>query len=355
MRTHFKKALLLLLFIICSIPEMFSQASPEFSFSRNHVIIKGIDDSNKVPKIYRGHLLEEEITKTRTAILGKTIQEKGRIRFTPFVPFNWEQDYTIVYNRTYTYFHLKIPDDYQFISVKGVYPSADEVPANLLKWYVQFSKPINETAIYDHIHFLNRSGDTIPRAVLDFTNALISEDSKLLTVWIEPGRQKRDLIPNQELGPVFEEGKTYTLVISGIKDQAGVQMKDHFTKQFQVAKADRQQPDIHSWKITPPKRNTQLQLIIDCKESLDYGSTIESMQIVDSNNNLIEGNWQFSNKESTLSFNPLKKWNKESYTVFFNPKLEDLAGNNLDRLFDRKVGELSSSVVSEYSLNFKVQ
>ena len=45
-------------------------------------------------------------------------------------------------------------------TVAVVYPSADELPANLLKFYLHFSKPMREgPAIFDHFQLLDDKGE----------------------------------------------------------------------------------------------------------------------------------------------------------------------------------------------------
>src|SRR5262249_33143360 len=97
-------------------------------------------------------------------------------------------------------------------AVQVVYPTADVLPANLLKFYIHFSRPMRESrAIFDQIHILDEKG----RAVSDpwRRTELWSADSKRLTLWIHPGRIKRGVGPRETEGPVLTPGRKYTLVI----------------------------------------------------------------------------------------------------------------------------------------------
>ena len=86
-------------------------------------------------------------------------------------------------------------------SVLMIYPSTDVLPANLLKFYLQFSRPMRETdAIFDHIRIIDDQGNVIEdpwrRA------PLWSNDGTRLTLLIHPGRIKTGVNLNLDLGPL---------------------------------------------------------------------------------------------------------------------------------------------------------
>ncbi|WP_152538526.1 Ig-like domain-containing protein [Aquimarina macrocephali] len=354
--SNVKNFILFVIIVFFSILEMYAQKSPEFTFNKEFITIKKDAKTSGNLYVYRGEIPKEELSNVNP-ILGKLIQEKTVLRFIPLIPFGWNQKYTLVYRDAIEYFELDTPEEYKHLSVKSIYPSAKILPSNLLKWYIQFSHPISETYVYDHIRFINATGDTISNATLSLENALISDNGKLLTVWIEPGRQKRDLIPNTLLGPVFENGKTYKLVVlKKLKDANGISMQQDFIHSFRVTIADRVKPDIKSWKIQFPKVNSKSRLLISCYESLDYGSTLNSVTIINAKEEKIDGNWQYTDHESTLSFTPLHPWKKGNYKILFDTHIEDLAGNNLDRLFDSEIGLSDMKQLPiEYKLEFNVK
>ncbi len=329
---------------------MFSQTTPKFTFNKTHLTIKDEFNLSNNLKVYRGQIPQEELDPMHP-ILGTIQIDKAELRFTPLVPFGWNQEYTLIYKNTIEYFILEIPEVYDYLKVKAIYPSAKSLPSNLLKWYVQFSHPINEVHVYDYIRFINSQGDTLSRTILSLENALVSEDGKLLTVWIEPGRQKRDLIPNKQLGPVFEKDAMYQLIVQkDIKDRQGVSMQKDFTHSFQITNADRIQPNISSFKILPPEHNNNL--VIYFEEPMDYGSTINNFKIINSEKKEIHGEWQLTNNESTLIFTPKYSWKKGVYQVLIDSSLEDLAGNNLNRLFD---SEVSISDIQQLLIEYKLE
>src|SRR5580658_3030889 len=63
-----------------------------------------------------------------------------------------------------------------------------------------------------------------------------------LTVLLDPGRLKRWVGPNVELGPPLKEGQQFTLEIgSGMIDQYGRPLRERFQKHFFVGDPVREQ------------------------------------------------------------------------------------------------------------------
>src|SRR5262249_6927483 len=96
--------------------------------------------------------------------------------------------------------------------VDRVYPTASELPANQLKFYIHFSRPMRETRdICNHFHLSGRDGEPVPDPWR--RTELWSADGKRLTLWIHPGRIKQGVNLREEFEPVLSPGREYTLVI----------------------------------------------------------------------------------------------------------------------------------------------
>lgn len=338
--------LITILFFIITL-ELFSQ-SPKFSFSRTAIEIVS-NDSKNVIKVYKGAFKNSQEINTRKSITGNINTKGDRLTFSPLLPFQVGTSYTVVFNNTFYEFSIPLESNYKILSVKNLYPNSSELPSNLLKWYVEFSKPVNPTNIYDHIFLIdNKTQKKVDRALLPLETPLLSNDGKLLTLWIEPGRQKRDLGPNKRLGKVLEINESYTLIIDGnLKDTKGIPMKSDFRFTFKVSKADRTQPNINNWKFDLPKPKTKDALIIHLNDNLDYGSLTHNIKIYDNENNQVEGDFTIDSNNEKVMFRPFNKWKSISYVLKCNKLIEDVAGNNLERLFDRDVQKESHAPTLE--------
>jgi hypothetical protein len=97
--------------------------------------------------------------------------------------------------------------------VDGIFPSSDALPENLLRFYVHFSAPMQSGGVQDHIVLLGSDGQPVVAAFLDLTTELWDPAMRRLTVLLDPGRTKRGMGTNIELGAPLRQGDHYTLVI----------------------------------------------------------------------------------------------------------------------------------------------
>ena len=95
----------------------------------------------------------------------------------------------------------------------AVYPSRDLLPENLLRFYIHFSAPMSRGEAYRRIKLLDTTGKPVDSPFLELDEELWSSDGTRFTLLFDPGRIKRGLKPREELGPVLEAGKSYSLVI----------------------------------------------------------------------------------------------------------------------------------------------
>ncbi len=316
--------------------EMFSQ-SPRFSFYNDSIVLATSKRNNF--EVYRGTYTSPEDVINKKHIIGSFSHNTKHTIFKPIVPFQKGNEYTVVFKNEVYPFVIAIDENYDYLQVEVLYPNASVLPANFLKWYIQFSKPVNPSKIYDHIYLINTSDNTkVDRALLPLETPLLSEDGKLLTLWIEPGRQKRDLGPNRELGEVLILNKSYTLIIDKeLKDTQGIAMQEKYMHSFKVGNFDRIKPSIISWKIDVPKVNTREALRINFQEYLDYGSLKGALEIVNESGTIIDGDFTINVNQNFALFKPAQDWGKGTYILKCDSIIEDLAGNNLERLFDRDV------------------
>ena len=87
--------------------------------------------------------------------------------------------------------------------------------------------------IYEHIHLCDSNGKPIELPFLEIDEELWDTTMTRLTLFIDPGRIKRGVLPLEEIGPSLEAGKRYTLVINREwKDGVGNRLKEEFQKKF---------------------------------------------------------------------------------------------------------------------------
>ncbi len=219
--------------------------------------------------------------------------------------------------------------------VSQVYPSADVLPENLLKFYLHFSAPMNGGHIYDHIHLLNSAGKAVELPFLEIDEELWNPEMTRLTLFIDPGRIKREVKPLEDIGPALETGKTYTLVIDKEwQDGKGTPLKATFRKQFTVSAPDRTPPDPKTWKIKAPLAGFAQPLVVEFPKSMDHALSQRMMHVVSAEKKLVAGNITLENHEQRWIFTPEKSWTAGSYQLQVQTTIEDLAGNNIGKPFE---------------------
>lgn len=274
----------------------------------------------------------------KTAILGEFTAVADHLIFKPLIPFTQGLRYEI-FETDHKIAEFTIPySQNDPPSLLQIYPTLDTVPENLLKLFLKFSKPMRSGKSIEYLTLIRGEKDTLSSVFLDLQPELWNEDQTMLTVWLDPGRIKRDLIPNLEMGAPLDEFQHYNLIISDKwKDQNGINLSSSVVKNFYVTSRDSISPKLHNWKMTKPKPETSDMLQIDFLEELDYSLLGEVFEIKDDLGNKVEGKWQIGEHEKSIEFLPEKAWKKGSYELQIENRLEDLAGNNINRLFETDI------------------
>jgi hypothetical protein len=106
--------------------------------------------------------------------------------------------------------------------VEKVFPSSDALPENLLRFYVYFSNSMQRGRAEAEIALLGPDGEPASDTLYRVPVELWDRSMKCLTVLLDPGRLKRGVGPNRELGPPLKAGQVYTLAVgAGILDLSG--------------------------------------------------------------------------------------------------------------------------------------
>ena len=231
--------------------------------------------------------------------------------------------------------------------VERVYPTADILPSNDLKLYVYFSAPMSRGEAWERIHLLGADGKKLPGIFLELDKELWDANNQRLTVWFDPGRIKRGLTSNLNLGPSIEDGKRYTLVIDREwKDARGVPLVAGFKKVFRGGPSDRTAPDPKQWRVTAPKAGTSQPLIVDFPESMDYIGLQKALSVSDARA-AVAGTIAIDRQETRWSFTPREAWQAGNYRLLADgAALEDLAANKMGLLFDMDVVDKASENVA---------
>lgn len=291
------------------------------------------------------------------AILGENILVEEGVRFEPLIPFRSKYKYEVrIRNSKIGEITIPAPLNSKAPAILGVFPSQDTLPQNLLKFYFQFLQPMREGEALKHIFLVSRN-DTVPFVFLDLQPELWNQERTMLTLWLDPGRIKRELQPNKKLGEPLEKNRWYELIVDpSWADAKGDVLAKTFSRSFFVSERDSLSPVMELWKIIAPKPGSRDALQVEFDENLDYVLVKEAIEILDEGGKPVAGEVILIKEESVYLFEPEIPWKTGMYKFQSEGRLEDLAGNNLNRVFDRDISQ-STDVADKdfYSRKFRIE
>jgi hypothetical protein len=242
--------------------------------------------------------------------------------------------------------------------VEQVYPTRNLLPENQLKFYIHFSGPMSRGEAYEHIQLLDAKGKPIDAAFLELGEELWDPAGKRFTLLFDPGRIKHGLKPREDLGPVLENGKSYTLVIGqGWHDANGNPLKEPFRKSFKVGPPFEKPVDPKTWKVEAPAAGKSDPLTVTFPVPHDNALLLREVWVTDADGKRLPGSIKVTAEETRWQFTPETPWKAGAYKLVAKTTLEDLAGNKVGRLFEvDEFGPIQKEVKAEtVEVTFEVQ
>jgi hypothetical protein len=279
------------------------------------------------------------------AMLGTTAVDGDRLTFTPRFPLEPGTRYRLSLDVGSLLGNSSEPMEAEYsvpketaepsTVVETIYPTADVLPENQLKFYLHFSAPMSRGEAYGHVHLLDAEGREVEAPFLELGQELWDGDFRRFTLLCDPGRVKRGLKPREELGPVLREGGTYTLVVDADwRDATRTPLAAAARKTFSVAPPDDAPIDPERWKIQPPKAGGNDPLVVHFGEPLDAALAERVIWVATESGEKLSGSIRTTDHESCWQFTPEQPWRTGAYQLVAETTLEDLAGTAIGRAFE---------------------
>lgn len=223
--------------------------------------------------------------------------------------------------------------------VVELYPTATCVPRNLLRLYVLFSAPMSEGSAAQHVHLLDdATGDPLDGALLDMTPELWDPSGRRLTLFLDPGRIKRGLAPHVEAGYPLTEGISVRVRVDRrFCDSAGLPLEGTFERGYGVGADVRVRVDPSRWDVRSPAAGTTGPVTVSFDRPLDHALAQRCIRVVDPLGDTVTGTVHLGRGEVTWQFVPDEPWRVGEHRLDVAGILEDLAGNSVNRVFDRDI------------------
>jgi hypothetical protein len=293
------------------------------------------------------------------AVAGRYHRRGDRIEFQPMFPLDPGRAYyaRLVLPDTTIRARLVVPGGNGIASttILRSTPTTDTVPENLLRMYLEFSDMMSRESGVAHIHLLDDTGREVQHAFLPLDGDFWNPAHTRYTVFFDPGRVKRGILPNDEMGRPLRAGRAYTLVVDSTwRDAHGQPLTRSFRRTLVATPAVIAPITLADWKVTAPKVGTRDSLTVTFPRSLDRGLLDRAIGVETSDGQSVAGTTVIGAGERRWSFVPTDAWAARDYRIVVLSILEDVAGNQVDHPFEVDLFEKVDSTAqpTRYTIPF---
>lgn len=282
-------------------------------------------------------------------VLGTYRVHDGLAVFDPRFPLSTKVSYHVEFRPTEigsdlrplrAVLHLSAPDPAPAARVAHVYPSANVLPANLLKFYIDFDRPMSRGVGHSYIQLLRADGSVVKDPFPEIGVELWDRKQQRFTVLLDPGRIKRGIRIHEEMGLPLVPGSAYRLVVDASwPDADGNPLAEDYVKSFEVVEADHTSPEPKAWSLDAPRAGSRDPVALRFPAPLDAAILERLIWLVDPDSREVAGRVTLEEDERRWLLHPEEAWEAGTYSLRIHPRLEDLAGNQIRRPFERDLSE----------------
>jgi hypothetical protein len=281
----------------------------------------------------------------------------GAVWFTPRFPFVPGASYTLVVAAEEWRITRPARVGAPTADVVAIYPTADEVPANLLRIYLHFSEPMSEGWAARAVRVRRADTDEpLHDVFLPMEPELWDGERRRLTMLLDPGRIKRGLVPNREAGYPLVEGVPIVVGVDpAFRDASGNPLRARAERTYRVGPPVRRHVDPAQWHLHPPVAGTMEPLKVELDRPLDHALLGHCLRVRNEPGAPVAGSGTIGARERSWRFEPDEPWEAGRFTLIVDSRLEDLAGNSLNRVFDRDLTRAADAPLGAgpYALEFE--
>jgi hypothetical protein len=307
-------------------------AAPTARVADGKVVVAGLP-SAKGLSVVVAEGTEAEIA-ARPAMAGEWVAADGQVVFTPKYPLRPGTRYRVIGGGEPLEVRApKAPSPGPTV-VTQVYPTATDLPENVLRFYVEFNHPMPRGDVYKYVALYSEAGKKDVQPFVELDAELWNADQTRLTLLIDPGRIKKEVKPRIDLGPVFERGKKYTLVVSGKWPTLdGTPLGADFRKPISATAPLADGIDPKAWTLSGPTDATA-PLSVGFGRPLDHPILIRALSVIRPDGKPVTGKAEAADNDRGWTFRPVAPWAAGAYTLRVDTVLEDVCGNRIGRPFE---------------------
>jgi hypothetical protein len=325
------------------------------------VAAMGQSERGRWVPVYPAELIDSALgTNKLPSVAGNYEVDGDALCFVPTYPFVAGTSYTVLVHHSLieatAMFELDDFDPFTITRVRdeliapaarvvAIHPSAEEVPRNLLRFYLHFSAPMSEGFVAEHVHVVDAlTGEPLLGVLLPMEPELWDPERTRVTVLFDPARIKQGLAPHREAGYPLCEGATVEVVVDdGFADAHGRPLADAFHRRYRVGGDVRRRVEPAEWELCAPAAGSRDPVVIGFDRPLDHALLRRCLVVVDADGDgdatRVPGRAEVPDGERSWEFTPAAGWHDAPYGLVVDTTLEDLAGNSVARVFDRDLAE----------------
>jgi len=294
------------------------------------------------------------------AVAGRYATSDTALEFHPAFPLDAGRAYTVSIGSSRRRDTLMIPARAAgtLTRVLRVLPSTEGVPENLLRLYIEFSAPMSRDGAIGFVHLLDEKGVEVQRAFLPVDGDFWNPDHTRYTLFLDPGRVKRGILPNEQMGRPLSSGHRFTLrVDSTWRDGRGAALGASYDHTLTVGPADLAPIRLAEWTMSSPGVKTVEKLVVRFPKPLDHGLLRRALGVETLGGRSVGGTVEVDAGERVWRFSPTEPWRAGEYQLVVLSILEDVAGNRINRQFeaDRFDRVDSTTAQPRFSLPFTIR
>jgi hypothetical protein len=302
-----------------------------------------------------------------TPVAGRWTVSDTAVEFRPLYPFDRGRAYAVRIDPARlippragaildTVVSLPARDRTPVTEVTRILPTGDSLPENLLRLYVEFSAPMSREGGLEHVRLLDDRGREVAAAFLPLEADFWNADRTRYTLFLDPGRVKRGILPNEQMGRAIVAGRRYSIVVDATwRDGEGRPLRGAFRRDFVVARAIETPLSTAAWRISPPVAGTREPLVVTFDRALDHGLLRRALGVSTARGQSVAGESVVEAGETVWRFTPRDAWRAGAYRLIALAILEDPSGNRIGRAFEvDRFDRVDSARVEQHQLPFEV-
>ena len=134
------------------------------------------------------------------------------------------------------------------------------------------------------------------------------------------------------------------MIGEGFRDAEGNPLREPFERRYEVDGDLRTRVNPRDWERRLPAAGTADPLHVRFGRPLDHALLQHCLEVMDDAGRRVRGQPEVGPAERSWAFTPAAPWPGGDYRLAIDPRLEDLAGNSLARLFDRDLEDDEAGV-----------